>query len=471
MYYPGCRLVTSDPGEPAVIVKITEKREPDSVCLQVQVVEERRTTTDEQVLEVKGDEDPPETEIRRLMRLLVYRTLARHCGEQASPYGILTGVRPVKLVQRWLDQRISECEIRVRLQKDYQVHPEKVNLLLDIASTNRDYLLSPEKASRLISLYVGIPFCPGRCLYCSFPGAVLSSYEQMEPFLGALEKEMQTLGELLQQLGLVVQNIYVGGGTPTVLGEEDLKRFFDWLHRHYISNDTQEITMEAGRPDTLTLSKLKLLHELGVTRVAINPQTMNESTLRRIGRLHTSGEVIRAMEWAREAGFQHINMDLIVGLPGEGPSENMYTAARVLELRPENVTVHTLAVKRGSPLAEKGRNTLLPSGEVTAAGVNLFRQLLTGAGYIPYYLYRQKQMLVNLENLGYSLPGCFGIYNIQMIEERQTILGLGGGATSKFVNPRDWTFRSFYNPRNPDSYINSLPRLIRSKVDNLLALT
>jgi oxygen-independent coproporphyrinogen-3 oxidase len=268
-----------------------------------------------------------------------------------------------------------------------------------------------------------------------------------------------------------VQSIYLGGGTPTVLSMEDMYRLFDLLGQMYISPATVEITVEAGRPDTLNLAKMQQLKKLGVDRVCINPQTMNNATLMQIGRNHDMEGVMRSVGWAREAGIKNINTDLIVGLPGESLRENTYTAEKILLLQPENITVHTLAVKRGSQMAgsEKGKYNYKRMKEVQQ-GVDYFSDIFRVTGYLPYYLYRQKYMQASLENVGYSLKGHFCLYNIQMIEERQTIIGLGGGGASKFINPMDWSLSSHYNPRNPESYCQTVDALVRRKVDKLIAL-
>ncbi|HOV42581.1 MAG TPA: coproporphyrinogen dehydrogenase HemZ, partial [Syntrophothermus lipocalidus] len=295
---------------------------------------------------------------------------------------------------------------------------------------------------------------------------------QVTPFMEALGREVEVFGQVTKDLGFKVQSIYVGGGTPTVLACNDLEVLLEWLNRYFVSAATREITVEAGRPDTLTAEKLRLLREAGVTRISINPQTMNDATLRAIGRSHSVEEVVRAFELARHEGLRQINMDLIVGLPGEGMKEYTNTADRILQLKPENVTVHVLAVKRGSVLAETERGVgAREQIEQVERGIEMFRNRLTGTGYEPYYLYRQRYMAANMENLGYSLPGCYCLYNILMIEERQTILGLGAGTASKFVNPGSWTLTSLYSPKNPLSYVESLSRLIRNKVDKLGALT
>jgi oxygen-independent coproporphyrinogen-3 oxidase len=231
------------------------------------------------------------------------------------------------------------------------------------------------------------------------------------------------------------------------------------------------MTVEAGRPDTLSAAKIKLLADAGVGRICINPQTMVDDTLRTIGRQHDRRQIIDAVAMAREKGLADINMDIIVGLPGEDLQDNLYTGRELLKLRPENITVHSLAVKRGSRMAEKeGLSGVGDKADEVAAGINALAELFAENGYEPYYLYRQKYMKANMENIGYSLPGHYCLYNIQVMEERQTIVALGGGAASKFVDPGDWTLTSFHNPKDPPSYCQNVERLIQRKVDKLLAL-
>lgn len=417
--------------------------------------------------------EAPLNEQKQLARMFTFDMLARHLGKRINAYGILTGMRPVKLVHRFIDRGQDQNSILKELTGTYRLESDKAGLLWEVASNNRPFLPEPEAGRRSISVYVGIPFCPSRCHYCSFPGAVLRDYlRDITPFMEALGKEIVAIGQEVADLGLNVQTVYIGGGTPTVLSEEDLQRLFELLQRWFISSATTEITVEAGRADTLNQSNLNLLKRLGVNRLCVNPQTMNDHTLQTIGRHHDVKGVVQSVEWAWEAGIEKVNMDLIVGLPGEGPGENTYTAQQILKLKPENITVHTLAIKRGASMS--GSPGIRVSTEArereVMQGVDYFAVQLRDAGYIPYYLYRQKYMRASMENTGYSLPGSFCLYNIQMIEERQTILGLGGGAASKFVVPGTWDLTSAYNPRDPYSYCQSLETLIGRKVDKLRAL-
>lgn len=411
-------------------------------------------------------------QLSRLTRRFVYDLLAAIQDKELNSYGILTGMRPVKLVHRLLDQGLNPERVLKSLCTDFRVSADKARLLMEVASNNRPAVAASRLESRALALYVGIPYCTSRCYYCSFPGGIIKDYEQdIKPFLEALYCEVEHIAAVLKDLGYWIQSIYLGGGTPTVLSYGDLADLFELMHRHFIGPGTEEITVEAGRPDTLTPEKMALFKQAGVGRVCINPQTMNETTLHAIGRNHDLKGVVQSLEWARQAGIKTINMDLIIGLPGEGLKENRHTAEEILRLKPENLTVHTLAVKRGSTLARmEGVSGLGEMEEEVHRAVDLMAELFRKAGYQPYYLYRQKYIKASLENIGYSLPGFFSVYNIRIMEECQTLLGLGGGAGSKFFNWNDGSLTSFYNPKNPSSYCASIQRLIAAKVDKLRAL-
>lgn len=429
-------------------------------------------TEDRKEYRLNPNEPEVHKKINRFAQIFIYNLLCRHSGKNINPYGILTGVRPVKIVHRLLDQGIRSQQIIERLQSEYLMEAGKAQLLLAIAMNNRPYLHSQMEAKRKISIYIGIPYCPSRCYYCSFPGAILSPNDaSLSTFLMALRHEMEGIGDCIKDLHLEVETIYIGGGTPSILAEADLEKLFALLQEKFITHATQEITIEAGRPDTLSPSKLVLFKQAGVNRICINPQTMQDATLKLIGRCHQASDIRRAVEWAKEVGIENINMDLIVGLPGEDLPANIMTGQEILALRPENITVHSLAVKKGSRLAEmEGKSGVSQRVEEVKAGIDYFWHALAEHGYLPYYMYRQKYMKASLENTAYSLPGHLCRYNIQVMEERQTILGLGGAAGSKFVDPADWTLTNLHNPKDPLRYCQKADALLASKVDKLRAL-
>lgn len=472
MAFPGGQIIREEAGKGDVQIHLRRDITPGKAAFFGQVEGGGLYEIRRDAFPIEDEKGDSRRQLSRAARRFIYDLLAGALGREINSYGILTGMRPVKLVHHFLDQGADPAAILKRLQQDFRLGRDKARLLVEVALVNRPFLEAADADPRAVVLYIGIPFCPSRCYYCSFPGAVLKNYEQdIRPFLAALYREMEEVGLCLKERGFKVQSVYIGGGTPTVLSERDLAGILGRLHRDYISPATAEITVEAGRPDTLTPGKLRLMREMGVNRVCINPQTMHESTLIRIGRNHNLKGVVDACRWARAAGIRHLNMDVIAGLPGEGLQENMRTAEQILELKPDNITVHTLAVKRGSNLAkQEGLSGLGEREEEVQAGVDFFASFLRRAGYRAYYLYRQKYMQASLENIGYALPGSFSHYNIQVMEERQTLIGLGGGAASKFINRTDASLTSFYNPKNPGSYCEDLERLIGCKVDKLRGL-
>lgn len=470
--FPGCQIIQEKDGDHDTMVQIDMEIRERSAVIRGAVFSSKGNTHLEQEYHFRSSGDQKDDEARRYVRRFTFQLLCRHLDRNINAYGILTGMRPVKLVHRFMDMGLGELEITDILHNDYLLQEAKTALLLEVARNNRPFLLAPEQAKKMVSIYIGIPFCPSRCYYCSFPGAVLKDYDsEIKPFLQVLFTEMNRMADCLQQLNMAVQSIYIGGGTPTVLSETDLEEMLGLLHKKYITHRTQEITVEAGRPDTLNPDKLKILKQGGVDRICVNPQSMNDSTLKRIGRNHDQKGVLQSIEWVREAGIRQINMDLIVGLPGETISQNTSTADKILRLAPQNVTVHTLSLKRGSDMAiMEDKERIDDRVNEVQKGVEFFASQLQEAGYSPYYMYRQKYMKAGMENIGYTLPGQECLYNIQMMEERQTIIGMGGGAASKFINTADWKLTSSYNPKDPAAYCQSIEKLIKRKVDKLWTL-
>lgn len=468
--YPDSYIMRSDDQEFDMHIQLHAAQEENGVKLTGMIARGDKKTSRQELAVIEGE--PWKSELRKAARSFVYRLLCEHEGRNINPYGVLTGVRPLKPVHRLLDEGYEGKNLVEQLEKEYLIEHSKAELLAGIGSFNHSYLPSKEEARRKVSVYVGIPFCPSKCYYCSFPGAVLRNYEKdIPPFMDALCREINAIGDCIHELGLTVQSVYIGGGTPTVLQENEIKSLFAALDHNLLDEDTGEITVEAGRPDTLHRHTFGLLKELGVDRICINPQTMNDATLERIGRNHNSQAIHEAMQMARDSGISAINMDLILGLPGEGMADFLHTLKEVQGLRPENITVHSLAVKRGSRLAEEeGTSGVFDQINDVRKAVEEFRTLLGQQGYQPYYLYRQKYMKANVENTGYALPAYVSVYNVQVMEERQTILGLGGGASSKFIHPADWSLTAFHNPKDPFSYCQSIDRLIQAKVDKLRAL-
>ena len=312
-----------------------------------------------------------------------------------------------------------------------------------------------------MSLYVVIPFCPTRCSYCSFVSRTIGKRtELLEPYLNALLQEIAVTGRLLADSGRTIRTIYIGGGTPTTLSSSQMAVLLDAIGDSFDLSRCMEFTVEGGRPDTLSEEKLRTIHDHGADRMSINPQTMVDSVLRACGRPHTAADVLGAYRWAQSAGFDAINMDLIAGLPTDDFDGFRHSLDTVAALAPANITVHTLALKKGADLFEKREN--LSSANAVSRMVDYANETLRALGYQPYYLYRQKYMSGSFENVGWSRDGKDCLYNIYMMEELHTILSLGGGGMNK-VNLPDGTLQRFHNPKFPEQYIEMLPSVLKEK--------
>ena len=397
--------------------------------------------------------------LQKCIRLSFYRAAVRMTGRRPV-WGALTGIRPGRLVTNMLAQGQSESQALRYMIRDQYVSPERAALCLDTAKAslrvNRSLLPGD------ICLYVGIPFCPTRCAYCSFvSNSVERSLSLVEPFLETLEQEIVHDAALVRQLGLRIVSVYFGGGTPTTLSAPQLDRLLGRLADAFDLSAVREYTVEAGRPDTITPEKLDVLRRRGVTRVSVNPQTMRDEVLAAIGRRHTAQDVVTAISMVRDAGIPSINMDLIAGLPADTPGGFCESLDRVLSFRPENVTVHTLALKKGSRITLE--ETPLPDETTVGSMLDYATGTLSGAGLRPYYLYRQKYMSGGFENVGWSLPGYDSLYNICIMEELCTILSLGGGGSTKLVNAAEGRIERVFNPKYPREYIDGLEKIKEKK--------
>ena len=398
--------------------------------------------------------------LQRILKQAFYQAALPLRDGPPPPWGALTGIRPAKLASRALEAGQSEAETRALFRNTYFVSPERTELALDAARAGlaAKASLRPEE----LSLYVGIPFCPTRCAYCSFVSAdVQKALRLVEPYLDALLREIAVCGPLLREAGLFPRTLYIGGGTPTTLSAPQLDRLLTGLETHFDLSRLTEYTVEAGRPDTITADKLAALARHGVDRVSVNPQSMRDEVLSAMGRDHRAADILRAYELVRAADIPVVNMDLIAGLPKDDPAGFRYTLDTVLELAPENITVHTLALKKGSRLMMERQG--LPSGAETAAMLDYAWERLRGADYAPYYLYRQKYMSGALENIGWCRPGCEGLYNICIMEELHTILALGGGGSTKLTDPATGKIVRITNPKYPHVYLERLEQVCADK--------
>ena len=392
---------------------------------------------------------------RRLCKQTMYDLCRKVTGEHPA-WGSLTGIRPTHLMYEALSQGMSMDEAAAHLVRTFDVTEEKARLLQDIVRVQSQL---PPPDDKWMDVYIGIPFCTTRCTYCSFSSGELGKGKLVEPYLAALFREMEAGAQLLREAGKQLRAVYVGGGTPTSLNEDQLARLLDKMMQLYPG--AMEYTVEAGRPDTITPGKLCAIRDAGVGRISINPQTMNDHTLRIIGRGHTAGQVEEAYAMAREAGIHHINMDVITGLPGETLADFARTMEAARSLKPESLTVHTLAIKRSSRLHLE--NAPLPDGDTAAAMVRMGLETAYGMGLEPYYLYRQKQMAGNQENVGYALPGHACQYNVDIMEETTHILALGAGGISKRVYPEEGHIGRAPNVSNIEQYIARVEEMAQRK--------
>ena len=401
---------------------------------------------------------------RRILQQSYYLAAVRLLPK-APAWGALAGVRPTKITTKHLLEGGTPKSADKLMKDVYYVTEERRKLSVDcsLSTVNAVRQMEPED----ISVYVGIPFCPTRCTYCSFVSRTIGKKtELLDPYLAALEREIRVTAELMKKSGKHLRTLYIGGGTPTTLSTPQMIRLLDTLRASFDFDRCIEFTVEGGRPDTLDFEKLKAIREHGADRMSINPQTMEDHVLRACGRPHKASDVVRAYHEAVDAGFAAINMDLIAGLPQDDFDGFRRSLDTVAALKPANITVHTLALKKGADLFEK-REGLSTAEEVTRM-VDYANETLRHLSYKPYYLYRQKYMSGSFENVGWSRDGLDCLYNIYMMEEVHTILSLGGGGMNK-VNLPDGTLRRFHNPKFPEQYIEKIDDVLRQK-EELFAL-
>lgn len=396
---------------------------------------------------------------KNAFKRFLYTALREENGSEL-PWGNLTGIRPTKIPMAMLEAGKGKEEILSFLETQHLVSREKAALSLEIAERERR-ILKPLHDENGYSLYVGIPFCPTTCLYCSFTSFPISAWKaRVSDYLGALEKEIDYIAEAYRDK--ILDTVYIGGGTPTSLSAEELDRLLTKLRASFDFTTVQEFTVEAGRADSITAEKLRVLRQHDVNRISVNPQTMKQETLQFIGRRHTVEQVKDAFFLAREAGFDNINMDMILGLPGETAEDVRKTIAAIRDLAPDSLTVHSLAVKRASRLAEwiaaNGISTLRNTEETMRIAEDGAR----GMGMTPYYLYRQKNMSGNFENVGYAKEGKYGIYNILIMEEVQSIIALGAGTVTKRVFPAGLIKRCD-TVKDVELYIERIDEMIERK--------
>ena len=386
----------------------------------------------------------------------LYQFLSKQTGQELA-WGMLTGVRPTKLVMQKIEQGMTKEEIFEFLKEQYCVGDKKAQIAYEIACREKA-LLDQLDCKNGYSLYAGIPFCPSICSYCSFSSSPIAEWkDQVDRYLDAMIKELKATAKLMQ--GKTLDTVYIGGGTPTTLETHHLKAIFDRLKENFDFSKIKEFTLEAGRPDTITKDKLYEAKQGGVNRISINPQTMNEQTLKRVGRKHTPDMVRKCFEMARKMGFDNINMDLIAGLPEETVDMFKYSLDEVIKLDPENITVHSMCVKRAASL--RFSDAELAKANDMNEMLSYTQKHMEKTGRKPYYMYRQKNISGNLENVGYAKDGCMSTYNINIMEEKQTIIALGGGGSTKIV--MDDRIERVFNFKDPLEYIRRFDEILKKK--------
>lgn len=444
------------------ITVIRDFSEPQPPCIYTEV-------SDKITISVNiGSFNKSETAVKRLTdddnelvsAQLLYKLLCDFTG-LTQPWGILTGVRPVKLLRRLAEESSEEQAVK-KFEKDFFVSNEKIALSRETEHNERKILELSKPES--FSLYVGIPFCPSRCSYCSFVMASIERAEKLiEPYTKLLCEEIKRTAEIANKLGLRLETVYFGGGTPTTLSAEQLDTVLGTVNKSFDMSTCREFTVEAGRPDTIDIAKLLALKENKVDRISINPQTVNDEVLKTIGRKHTAQQFFDAFELARKCGFDNINTDLIAGLPTDTPESFKNSLDSIVRLKAECITVHTLCMKRASRLTTEGVTLDLQQARDAREMLAYTQNILGQNEYIPYYMYRQSRMVGNLENVGWSKKGFESLYNVYVMDETHTILACGSGGVTKLKRNNPDYLERIFNFKYPYEYIDRFDELIQRK--------
>lgn len=451
------------PGEEIREKPGTFEENSKDTLISVILLENEAIVSSKGLVEKENIEGLQRREVKSAIKRALYRILSKQTGRKL-PWGTLSGIRPIKLISSYLSEGLSSETIEDKLFNEYYISNEKVKKGLEIACLEKELLESAD-LSRGYSLYIGIPFCPSVCLYCSFSSYPVKRYRNVTgEYVSALSKEIAETAKLIKDHP--IDTIYIGGGTPTALSQDELNTLFDALSNAFPLSDVKELTVEAGRPDSITREKLSVLKKYGVSRISINPQTMNDETLKRIGRAHSVDSVRKAFCLSREAGCTNINCDIIAGLPGEGEREYQNTAKEIMKLSPESLTVHCLARKRASRLTQEWDEYKDSAFKVTESALSIFSDLSKELLMRPYYLYRQKNIAGNLENTGYALKNRACLYNVLIMEEKQPIIALGAGGVSKLLTGKKPM--RLPNPKDPLLYIEGIEDIIRKKKEGLV---
>lgn len=376
------------------------------------------------------------------------------------PWGKLTGIRPGKIARNLLNDGLTEEEVREVFLNKYETDDYRAQLATYVAQRERCFI--DNMLSNSVSLYIGIPFCPSRCAYCSFISfSVEKSDSLLKPYLECLFKEIEETGKIVRDLGKTVETVYIGGGTPTTLSAYQISSLMEHIHNNFDLNSIREFSVEAGRADTITKDKIYAIKSSGGTRISINAQSMHDYVLKTIGRKHTVYDFEKAFETAVSCGFDNINTDIIAGLPGETFDMFKDGLERIINMSPKEITVHTMSLKRASDINQNISEYSISDGKTAKEMVNYSSEILQRNGFLPYYLYRQKNILGGLENVGFSKEGFECLYNIYIMEEVQSIIAMGAGASTKLVTTDD--IHRIFNVKEPTEYINRIEEMIKRK--------
>ncbi len=457
IFFPGSTFGENEqPGEgiPEVYVNIEKNEDGENTAYVLMKLNDRVCESSQKIF------DSEDVTIATNESIAVGKALFA-CGKKmlshTPPWGILTGVRPAKVASKLLYNGKGIIKSKRIMRDEYFLNPQKAALAVSVASNEIKILKKIPQNS--CSIYISIPFCPSRCAYCSFVSYTTPRLLSLiDDYLDAMIAELHETFDLIEHIGLNLTTIYIGGGTPTTLNALQLKRLLSEISSRTDTSKLLEFTLEAGRPDTITEEKLRIAKEYGITRVSVNPQTLNNDILREIGRKHTAEQFFAAYKIAKESGIRDINVDLIAGLPGDDFKNFSETMDRIIELNPTNITIHTFSVKKAADALRRNSNIYSASGGDSAKCVSYSQIKTKFAKYKPYYMYRQKNTVGNLENVGYSLEGHEGLYNIFMMEETQTIFAVGAGAVTKLVEykrPTEGESRitRIFNPKYPYEYL------------------
>lgn len=457
VFLPDIKIIRQDeicPDEDYCMVCLDGERIEIQLCLNG----ESHTAKESFPVENKLFSESDDSYFERKAAIMLFKLLS-DITSYNPPWGILTGVRPAKLMTK-LREKNGEDKAVDYFINELKVSEDKTGLALMVSKNETPIIDGSSPDS--FSLYVSVPFCPTRCSYCSFISHSNDKAKKLIPqYVEKLCEEIRYTAQIASQQNLKLESVYIGGGTPTALSACELKKVTDEINKAFDLSGIKEYTIEAGRPDSITEEKFDVIKFSGATRISINPQTFNDSVLKEIGRNHTSEQTLESFSLAREKGFDNINMDLIAGLPTDTMKSFEKTLDTVLSLNPENITVHTLALKRSSTLVTEKKRT--NSALLTKDMLSLVQQRLTKAGYEPYYMYRQSKSLGNLENVGWAKKGFEGIYNVYMMEECHTILSVGAGAVTKLKNPHGSEIERIYNYKYPYEYIGNFEEIILRK--------